>query len=310
MKKGIWIVTLLAVLITIYEAVDWYTHGDIVGYFIHKGSVSQGRSDFTPKYLGLWTQGGTEIRKRPITGDVLEFAGQDPAPIVKQGLGLIYVTGDGRTADELMLTRMAWTEAKGAFTEKENILFHVAPGYKMKPNMYAIDFDPALKKGYYVLHYGQGAAAYAYDFIIIDEAQDTQYGEAVKACEKFMKYLMAEKYSKLPDLLSESLARRMIAQGEGKNFKSSFLENVLTSIKGRCDQTDPFLVNFPSYKNKKETFDYSYAVSLDRIRPVNVVRGRVVIPYEIKVVLDKQSSYEAEVDIEVVEGKINSYDIF
>jgi len=308
MKKGILIITLLAVLITLYEAVDWYTHGDIVGYFIHKGSITQGRSDFTPKYLGLWTQGGIEIPKRPI-GDVLEFAGQDPAPIVKQGLGLIYVTGDGSNVDELMLSRLTWSEAKEVFTKKEDISFHIAPSYKMKPNMYEIIFDPVLKKGYYVLHYRQGTAVYAYDFIIINDAQDTQYSEAVKSCDKFLKYLMAEKYSKLSDLLSNDLNRRIISQGEGKKFKSGFLENVLTVIKEKCEQTDPLFVNFPSYRDKRETLDYSYSVRLDRIRPVNVVRGRVVIPYEVKVNLDKQSSYKAEVDIEVIDGKINGYDI-
>jgi len=308
MKKGILIITLLAVLITLYEAVDWYTHGDIVGYLIHKGSITQGRSDFTPKYLGLWTQGGMEIQKRLI-GNTLEFTGQDPAPIIKQGLGLVYVTGDGSKVDELMLTSLEWSEANGLFTKKENISFHIAPGYKMKPNMYEIVFDPPLKNGYYVLYYGRGTAAYVYDFIIIDDAQDTRYSEAVKNCEKFWKYLMAEKYSNMLELLSDNLARRIIAQGEGKNFRSGFLENVLTNIKGKCEPTDPFFVNFPSYEEKRETLDYSYAVRLDRIRPINAVRGRVVIPYEVKVDLDKQSSYGTEVDIEIIDGKINGYDI-
>ncbi len=240
---------------------------------------------------------------------LLEFTGQDPAPIIKQGLGLVYVTSDGSKVDALMLTRLEWSEAKGLFTKRENVSFHIAPGYKMKPNMYEIVFDPVLKTGYYVLHYALGTAAYAYDFIIIDDAQDTQYSEAVKSCEKFWKYLMAEKYSKLLELLSNDLSRRIIAQGECKNFRSGFLENVLMNIKGKCDQTDPFFVNFPSYKDKRETLDYSYAVRLDRIRPINAVRGRVVIPYEVKVDLDKQASYAAEVDIEIIDGKINSYDM-
>ncbi|MEW5801536.1 MAG: hypothetical protein AB1847_05450 [bacterium] len=311
MKKGITIVALLAVLITLYEVADFLTHGNIIGYFFQKkASVFQSASDFTPKYLGLWTQGGLEIQKCRV-GSVLDFTGLDPAAIVKQGSRLIYAKSDGSNVDALMLTRLEWSESKEVYMEGDTIPFHIAPGYKMKPNMYEIIFDPVLRQGYYALHFGQNTAGYAYGFIVIDDAEESRYTDAIGVCENFWKYLLAEKYSKLSDLLSSDLAGRGSAQGaEPAKFRSEILDKVLIAIKGKCEQTDPFWVNFPQYEAKKDTLEYSPALRLDKIRPINAVRGKIVIPYEVNVISDKQTRSGAEADIEVMDGKISGYEIF
>ncbi|MEW6378214.1 MAG: hypothetical protein AB1611_01270 [bacterium] len=311
MRKGIFLVFILAVLITLYEIADFATHGNIVGFLINRGSVSRTKSDFTPRYLGLWTKDGTQIPKcqriQRVQGEnAFEFSGLDPAPIVRQGLGFVYFKGDESTIDELTLTRLEWSEARQSFMAEKSIPFHIAPNYRGKPRMFEIVIDPPLESGYYAFNYEQNPAV-IYNFIIIDDVQDAQYGKAAETCEKFWKYLMAEKHARLSGLLSSDLSRRLGTEGEFKRFRSGFLDEILSRIKARCRPKDPFAVYASSHD--REDLEYSPALRLDRIRPLDVLRGRIVIPYEVRVSADKLPPRIVEMEFEVMGGKISNYSL-
>jgi|GEM_PF-2731675 len=309
-RKIILISFILAVLITLYEIADFVTHGNIVGFLINRRSqTSQAKSDFTPRYLGLWTKTGMEIpkcRQRWAGENTFEFSGQDPAPIVQQGVDFICFKGGESNIDELGLIRLEWSQARQVFTVGKNIPFHIVPGYRGKPRMFEILFDPALESGYYAFYYEQNPAL-VYHFIVIDSREDAKYQEAAEICEKFWKYLMAEKHSKLLGLLGNDLSRKITTQGELRRFRSGFLEEILSSIKDRCNPNDLFVTNLPLYQNKLEELDYSPTIRLDRVRPQDVMRGRIIIPYEVRVSADKLPERRGEMEFEVVDGKINSY---